>query len=180
MSPARCVTYAAPMDDYELMGRALAQVRGVLPIGAVLAHGGEPLAEAHWRERGRRGLLMHPEHRVMLTVDESLAWRSRLEVTLYTTLEPCLMCMGTAMSFRLGRIVYAMSAPADGAADVAQRWAPRLGHPDAACRLRGSTARRRASAANGGSASREPKRRRRSSAAKTVAPPPTAASGNSA
>ena len=36
------------------------------------------------------------------------------------------------MSFRLGRIVYAMSAPADGAADVAQRWAPRLGHPDAA------------------------------------------------
>jgi tRNA(adenine34) deaminase len=53
----------------------------------------------------------------------------RRRCTLYTTLEPCLMCMGTAMSFGLGRIVYALSGPADGAADVAIRWSPRLGHP---------------------------------------------------
>ena len=39
------------------------------------------------------------------------------------------MCMGTAMSFFLGRIVYAMAAPADGAANVAEQWRPTHGHP---------------------------------------------------
>jgi hypothetical protein len=40
-----------------------------------------------------------------------------------------LMCMGTAMSFFLGRIVYGMPARADGAAGVAESWAPEAGHP---------------------------------------------------
>jgi tRNA(Arg) A34 adenosine deaminase TadA len=39
------------------------------------------------------------------------------------------MCMGTAMSFGVARIVYAMAAPADGAADVAEQWTPPQGHP---------------------------------------------------
>jgi tRNA(adenine34) deaminase len=62
-------------------------------------------------------------------VDGWIDFRGRREATLYTTLEPCLMCMGTAMSFFLGRVVYAMEARADGAANVAEVWAPAAGHP---------------------------------------------------
>src|SRR6266702_3531168 len=36
-------------------------------------------------------------------------------MTLYTTLEPCVMCLGAAMSFGIGRVVFALRAPADGA-----------------------------------------------------------------
>jgi tRNA(adenine34) deaminase len=121
------------VDDRELMERALAQAseglrRGAMPIGAVLAHGGV-LGEAYWREDGHRGVLGHPESRLLQGADPSIDWAGRREATLYTTLEPCLMCMGTAMSFFLGRIVYAMSSPADGAANVADAWRPALGHP---------------------------------------------------
>jgi tRNA(adenine34) deaminase len=121
--------------DSSLMQRALVQAarclqEGTMPIGAVLACDGEVLAEAHWRGL-RKGVLKHPEHVVLLEADGRVAPGMRRRCTLYTTLEPCLMCMGTAMSFGLGRIMYALSAPADGAADVATRWAPRHGHPPA-------------------------------------------------
>ena len=39
------------------------------------------------------------------------------------------MCIGTAMSFGVGRIVYALAAPTDGAADIAAQWKPQQGHP---------------------------------------------------
>lgn len=115
------------------MERALARAErglqeGAMPIGAVLACEGDVLAEAHWAGIGQ-GVLAHPEHVVLLEADARLPLDRHRRCVLYTTLEPCLMCMGTAMSFGLSRIVYAMAAPADGAADVAARWTPQLGHP---------------------------------------------------
>jgi tRNA(adenine34) deaminase len=123
------------MNDEDLMKQALAQARqgleqGVMPIGAVLAHRGEILAAAYWNGADR-GLLDHPEHTVLMHADSSISFTARREATLYATLEPCLMCMGTAMSFFLGRIVYALAAPADGAANVAEQWCPAQGHPAA-------------------------------------------------
>jgi tRNA(adenine34) deaminase len=121
------------VSDAELMGLALEQARcgleaGAMPIGAVLTRDGEVIAEAHWRG-SRAGLLAHPELVVLMQADGSIEWRARREAVLYTTLEPCLLCMGAAMSFFLGRLVYAMAAPADGAAAVPTEWRPRLGHP---------------------------------------------------
>lgn len=52
-------------------------------------------------------------------------------MTLYTTLEPCLLCMGAPMAFMVGRIVFALEAPGDGASRVADTWQPTLGHPAA-------------------------------------------------
>ena len=101
---------------------------GAMPIGAVLACDSEVLAEAHWKGTSH-GLLQHPEHVVLTAADGKVQPGQRGRCTLYTTLEPCLMCVGTAMSFGVGRIVYALAAPADGAADVADRWSPRDGHP---------------------------------------------------
>ena len=99
-----------------------------MPIGAVLARGGEVLAEAHWKGISH-GLLRHPEHVVLMAADRRLQPGTRHECALYTTLEPCLMCMGTAMAFGVGRILYGLAAPADGAADVAAQWRPHTGHP---------------------------------------------------
>jgi tRNA(adenine34) deaminase len=121
------------VKDVDLMKHALVQAErgleeGAMPIGAVLAHGSEILAEAYWKGAGW-GLLGHPEHTVLVRADASISFTARRGATLYTTLEPCLMCVGTAMSFFLGRIVYAMAAPADGATNVAGQWRPILGHP---------------------------------------------------
>ena len=124
------------MDDANLMQRALGLARrglveGAMPIGAVLARNGHVLAESYWKGR-EQGLLDHPDSVVLREVDPWIDFRGRREATLYLTLEPCLMCMGTAMSFFLGRIVYAMPARADGASSVAEAWAPAAGHPQTA------------------------------------------------
>lgn len=99
-----------------------------MPIGAVLACRGDVLAESHWKGF-QHGLLGHPEHEVLIEADRSITVGFRRESTLYTTLEPCLMCMGTATSFLLGRIVYALPAPVDGASGVLDVWQPLFGHP---------------------------------------------------
>ncbi len=44
---------------------------------------------------------------------------------LFTNLEPCLMCMGAAMSFFLGEIVYGLEAPGDGAVELVRGWVRR-------------------------------------------------------
>jgi tRNA(adenine34) deaminase len=124
---------ASGVDDARLMQRALALARqglaaGAMPIAAVLARQGDVLAESFWRG-AEHGLLNHPDSVVLREVDQRIDFRARREATLYLTLEPCLMCMGAAMSFFLGRIVYAMPARADGAAAVAEVWAPAAGHP---------------------------------------------------
>jgi tRNA(adenine34) deaminase len=111
-----------------LARRGLAE--GAMPIGAVLARNGQVLAESYWKGR-ERGRLEHPDSVVLHEVDRWIDSQGRREATLYLTMEPCLMCMGTAMSFFLGRIVYAMPARADGAANVAEVWEPAAGHPEA-------------------------------------------------
>jgi pyrimidine deaminase RibD-like protein len=88
------------LDDAALMQRALSIARealsqGAMPIGAVLAREGEVLAE--WFSRGTElGPLGHPESLVLREADRRLDFAGRREATLYTPLEPCLMCMGTA------------------------------------------------------------------------------------
>jgi tRNA(adenine34) deaminase len=120
--------------DERLMGEALALAERALaenevPIGAVAALDGEVVASSYWRFR-RDALLDHPECVVLRQAERAAAVQPRRgDVVLYTTLEPCLMCMGTAMSFRLGRVVYALEAPADGAGSVAEAWRPAAGQP---------------------------------------------------
>jgi tRNA(adenine34) deaminase len=121
------------MADADFMQRALALARqglaeGAMPIAAVLARRGDVLAESYWKG-AEHGLLDHPDSVVLREVDRWIDFPGRREATLYLTMEPCVMCMGTAMSFFLGRIVYAMPAKADGASTVAEVWAPAAGHP---------------------------------------------------
>jgi tRNA(adenine34) deaminase len=117
------------VQDVEFMRLALQEAAATtaMPIGAVLVVADRVVGRARWQGFDN-GLLAHPEHVLLTGSDRSISWPERRAATLYTTLEPCLMCMGTAMSFFLGRIVYAAPAPADGAADVAALWQPRQGH----------------------------------------------------
>jgi hypothetical protein len=55
--------------------------------------------------------------------------QERQEATLYTTLEPCALCMDAAMSFLLGKIVFAAEAPVDGGTNLPDLWQPPNGHP---------------------------------------------------
>jgi len=119
------------------MGQALSEAskglaRGDFPVGAVLVHESEVVARAHWTTSPPLRLLDHAEVVVLAGAERSgrvSSRRQRRESTLYTTLEPCALCMGAAMSFVLGEVVFAAEAAVDGAANLPDVWQPPNGHP---------------------------------------------------
>jgi tRNA(adenine34) deaminase len=89
---------------------------GDVPIGAVVARAGAPLAAAG-NERERRG--DPTAHAEVLAIREAArrlgGWR--LEgCELFVTLEPCAMCAGAIVLARLDRVVYGADDPKAGAA----------------------------------------------------------------
>ena len=121
--------------DEAMMRRALAQAEeaarhGDVPIGAVVARGGEVLAEAGNERELRRDPTAHAEVLALRAAAAVLGgWRVP-DATLYVTLEPCAMCAGAIVLARVPRVVYATADPKAGAAgsvlDVLGE--PRLNH----------------------------------------------------
>jgi tRNA(adenine34) deaminase len=96
---------------------------GELPIGAVVVLGNHILAAAWTAERAEGRRLVHAELRALEMADRLRPFPgARSDVRLYTTLEPCLMCLGAAMSFGIGEIHYALESPGDGASSLVQEW----------------------------------------------------------
>ena len=123
-------------DDGRLMRLALevaatAVEHDDVPIGAVLARGGEVIAEGVNERELRGDPTAHAEILALRAgagvVDDG--WRL-LDTTLYVTLEPCAMCAGAIVLARVPRVVYAAPDPKAGAAgsvlDVLGE--PRLNH----------------------------------------------------
>lgn len=119
------------------MAEALAEAEkslhvGRVPVGAVVVLDDEVVARAHWVGASQLRLLDHPELVALLEAERCgrvARRRERQEAVLYTTLEPCALCMAAAMSFLLGKIVYAAEAPIDGGTNLPRLWKPALGHP---------------------------------------------------
>ncbi|HEX3194748.1 MAG TPA: nucleoside deaminase [Streptosporangiaceae bacterium] len=97
----------ADQTDREMMALALAQARisldgGGVPVGAVLATGGDVIAAGH-NERVQRGdPVAHGEISCLRNAGRR---RSYLDTTLYTTLSPCQMCTGAILLFQIPRVV---------------------------------------------------------------------------
>ncbi len=97
-------------SDFEFMAEALLEAQkafnqGEVPVGAVLVLKGEIIS----RNFNQMERLKDPSaHAELLCIREGAQvigdWRL-LETTLYTTLEPCLMCAGALLLARVKRIV---------------------------------------------------------------------------
>lgn len=115
--------------DIEHLRRAVAlaleaERLGNMPVGAVVTLGGEVVAEAG------NALLVpaydprrHAEIEALSRVPAPL-WPRCGEMTCYTTLEPCVMCMGALLLCGVGRVVYGASDE-DGGAGVVLAHLPR-------------------------------------------------------
>ena len=97
----------ADQADREMMALALDQARigldgGGVPVGAVLAAGGQLIAAGH-NERVQRGdPVAHGEIACLRNAGRRPSY---LDTTLYTTLSPCQMCTGAILLFQIPRVV---------------------------------------------------------------------------
>ena len=107
---------------YELfMGAALGEARAALeqgerPHGAAAVLGEALVASAH-EEVGARS--DPTAHAVVLTLREAaqrLGTRSLAGVTVFSTVEPCAMCVGALLEADADCLVYALADPVTGAA----------------------------------------------------------------
>jgi tRNA(adenine34) deaminase len=103
------------------MGLALAQAReglaaGEVPVGAVLVgEGGEVLARAFNQPVGLHDPTAHAEI-LAVRAGARLLGNYRLPgISLYVTIEPCIMCLGALLHARLGRLVFGAPDPKGGA-----------------------------------------------------------------
>jgi tRNA(adenine34) deaminase len=122
--------------NYELfMAEAIAEARrgaeeGEAPIGAVAVIDDAMIG----RDHDRSGLREDPTaHAVLLTLQAAirkLGPRRLSEVTIFTTHEPCVMCVGALVESRVQALVFAVPDPERGAAGSILQLArqPSLGH----------------------------------------------------
>ena len=122
-------------EDERLMRLALDEARaaaaeGEVPIGAVVALGGEVVARAHNRRETDADPSAHAEFRAMLQASRALGRWRLTGCTVYVTVEPCLMCAGLLVNARVDCCVYGAADPKGGALgtlyDVSHD--PRLNH----------------------------------------------------
>ena len=88
--------------------------RGNLPIGAVIVLDDAVVARGMnsiWRPK--RDLTRHAEMEALRAVPAELWPRSR-EMTLFTTLEPCVMCAGAILLHRIGGLLFGSTDPYGG------------------------------------------------------------------
>ncbi len=77
-----------------------------VPIGAVLVSGETVIAAAHNRVESATDASCHAEIECMRQAAQKLGrWRLD-DCILYCTLEPCIMCYGAMVHFRLGALIF--------------------------------------------------------------------------
>jgi tRNA(Arg) A34 adenosine deaminase TadA len=97
--------------------------QGFLPVGAVIVHNRIVIAKNHNQVSTKKGLLYHAELLVLQQVDNmDPKPGKRKDMALFTTLEPCMKCLGAVANLHLGSLYYGLETEEDGFVKTAQRW----------------------------------------------------------
>src|ERR1700730_8789992 len=117
------------MNDQTLLQEALEEARqglreGGLPIGSVLAtRQGQIVARGHTLRVQSGDPTAHAETVCLRNAGRRRDWA---ELTLVSTLSPCIMCTGTALLFRIPRVVIGENRNFKGAEDLFQQHGTRV------------------------------------------------------
>jgi len=90
-----------------LMEAEASGLNGELPIGAILVVDGQIIARGRCRQRQQQSRIQHAETEA-LQQGGRLLFEQPDSAVLFATLEPCPMCLGTAVTAHVPHIVYAL------------------------------------------------------------------------
>lgn len=97
-------------DEY-FMQKAIETAKNALainevPVGAIIVHQNEIIAEGYNKRESGQNSLCHAEIEAINNACQKLqSWRL-LNCDLYVTLEPCPMCAGAIINSRINRVVF--------------------------------------------------------------------------
>lgn len=98
-------------QDRDYMAMALDEARrgaaeGEVPVGAVAVAGGKIVASAHNRPIALADPTAHAEILALRAAAAALKAYRLIDVSIFVTLEPCVMCVGAMLNARVAKIVY--------------------------------------------------------------------------
>ena len=118
--------------------------QGEVPIGAVVVLGDEAIGRGHNQTEQSGQPFEHAEIRALWDATRSVGARALEQAVLYSTIEPCVMCIGAVILARIPRVVFGAREPRTGACEsifdipneprLMQRIAVIGGIEEAACR----------------------------------------------
>lgn len=96
-------------DEY-YMKQALKEAKkayqnGDVPVGAIIVINGKIVSRGYNQKEKKKNALLHAEVIAINKALKKLDIKILDNATIYTTLEPCLMCMGAIINSRIKRIV---------------------------------------------------------------------------
>lgn len=110
-----------PTHDTDFMQRCLALARralaaGDVPVGAIVVRDGTIVGEGHEQTRARLDPAAHAEVEALRDACHRLGAIALDGATLYTTVEPCVLCAYAARATHIARVVYGTPAGTLGGA----------------------------------------------------------------
>lgn len=98
----------------DLARRAL--VAGDVPVGAIVVREGQVIGEGYERTRARLDPAAHAEIEALRAACRTLDTLDLSGATLYTTVEPCVLCAYAVRQSRIHRVIFGVNAGALGGA----------------------------------------------------------------
>ncbi|MFC1780359.1 nucleoside deaminase [Patescibacteria group bacterium] len=95
--------------------------QGNYPVGAVLAINDKVIGKAGNEINKQKSFVNHAENSLIINFGQKLAnvrKDSKKIVSLYSTLEPCIQCLGASVTNHIDRILYIQKDPNGGACDL--------------------------------------------------------------
>lgn len=106
--------------------------RGDFPVGAALVINGKIVGKTNNALLSQKTWGDHAETQLLLRFSQTIRKQQQknvhTKVELYSTLEPCLMCLGCAMLHRVNRIIFSCPDPRGGATNVTLKGLPSFYH----------------------------------------------------
>jgi len=98
-------------QDLQFMAAALAEARraeaeGEVPVGAIAVAGGQIVGSGHNQPIGLNDPTAHAEILAIRSAASHLKTYRLETVSIYVTLEPCVMCVGAIVNARIARVFY--------------------------------------------------------------------------
>jgi tRNA(adenine34) deaminase len=92
------------LKEAELAARA-----GELPIGAVIVHNNEIITRGRAQHVTRGSEIAHAEMNALLHAERYLNAHAHDGCVIYSTVEPCVMCLGAIVMSNIDHVVYALA-----------------------------------------------------------------------
>ena len=101
----------AKTEHLHFMTQAIAEARraeaeGEVPVGAIAVADDQIVGAGHNRPIGLGDPTAHAEILALRAAASTLRMYRLTAVTIYVTLEPCVMCVGAMLNARIARVVY--------------------------------------------------------------------------